>query len=94
MGRWGTSEPTLGIPVTWSQICGAKLLVEAALANYVVEPSYGTHFMHNITSLNVGYFSVGARDDLVDWSWLANSRRLRRLSLSGTSAQPSRCPSR
>ena len=43
----------------------------STLSNYAVEPSYGTHFMHNITALNVGYFSVGGRDDLVDWSWLA-----------------------
>lgn len=70
MGRWGTNEPSLGIPVRWSQICGAKLLVEVSRSDYRVDPSYGTHFMQNITSLNLGYFCMNGHNDGIDWEWL------------------------
>lgn len=57
-GRWGSSDPWLGIPVKWSQISNARILVELALDNYKVEPSQGTHFFQNLTSFGVGYFSI------------------------------------
>ncbi|MDR2465916.1 MAG: phosphoenolpyruvate synthase [Prevotellaceae bacterium] len=57
-GRWGSSDPALGIPVKWAQISAARLIIEAGLENYRVEPSQGTHFFHNITSFKVGYFTV------------------------------------
>lgn len=57
-GRWGSSIPTLGIPVKWPQIAGAKLIVEAALPGYKIDPSQGTHFFQNLTSFGVGYFTV------------------------------------
>ena len=57
-GRWGSSDYALGIPVRWPQISGARLIVESALKNYRIEPSQGTHFFQNLTSMGVGYFTV------------------------------------
>jgi len=72
-GRWGSSDPALGIPVRWSDISGSRLIVEASLDNYHVEPSQGTHFFHNLTSFGVGYFTInpssadaGYRSDILD----------------------------
>lgn len=62
-GRWGSSDHALGIPVKWAQIAGARLLVEAALPGYAVEPSQGTHFFQNLTSFGVGYFNVNPSKD-------------------------------
>ena len=60
-GRWGTSDPALGIPVRWADISAARVIVEAAVGNYRIEPSQGTHFFQNLTSFGVGYFTVDAR---------------------------------
>jgi hypothetical protein len=70
-GRWGTSDPWLGIPVKWGQICGAKVVIEATRPGMVVEPSQGSHFFHNITSFRVSYFYVhhGLKPG-IDWAWL------------------------
>ena len=57
-GRLGSSDPWLGIPVGWAQICNARVIVESGLKNFQVEPSQGTHFFHNITSLNIAYFTI------------------------------------
>ncbi len=57
-GRWGSSDPWLGVPVKWPNISGAKVIVEAGLQNFRVEPSQGTHFFQNLTSMGVGYFTV------------------------------------
>ena len=57
-GRWGSSDPALGVPVRWPQIAGARLIVEAAMKGFAVEPSQGTHFFQNLTSFGVGYFTV------------------------------------
>jgi len=57
-GRWGSSDPWLGIPVKWSQISAARLIVESGLENYRIDPSQGTHFFQNLTSFNVGYFTI------------------------------------
>ena len=57
-GRWGSSDPWLGIPVKWPHISGARLIVEEGLKGYNVDPSQGTHFFQNLTSLGVGYFTV------------------------------------
>lgn len=57
-GRWGSRIPSLGIPVKWSQISEARLIVEAGLDKYRIEASQGTHFFQNLTSFHVGYFSV------------------------------------
>lgn len=57
-GRWGSSDPWLGIPVKWPHISMARVIVEAGLPNYRVDPSQGTHFFQNLTSFGVGYFTV------------------------------------
>jgi len=70
-GRWGSSDPWLGIPVDWGQICGARVIVEATLPTMNVDPSQGSHFFHNISSFKVSYFSVRYdRDKPIDWEWL------------------------
>ena len=72
-GRWGSSDPWLGIPVKWPAISAAKVIVEAGLQNYRVDPSQGTHFFQNLTSFGVGYFTINDylgdgiyRHDLLD----------------------------
>jgi CheY-like chemotaxis protein len=57
-GRWGSSDPWLGIPTKWSHISNARVIVESGLPNYRIEPSQGTHFFQNITSFRVGYFTI------------------------------------
>ena len=57
-GRWGSSDSALGIPVAWTDIASARLIVEASQSGYRIEPSQGTHFFQNLTSLGVGYFTV------------------------------------
>jgi hypothetical protein len=57
-GRWGTRDRFLGIPVAWPQISNAKVIVEVALADFHPDASLGSHFFHNVTSMNIGYFSI------------------------------------
>lgn len=57
-GRWGSSDPWLGIPVKWPHISASKVIVEVALKNYHIDPSQGTHFFQNLTSFGVGYFTI------------------------------------
>ena len=59
-GRWGSSDYWLGVPVKWPHISAAKVIVEAGLTNYRIDPSQGTHFFQNLTSFGVGYFTVNA----------------------------------
>jgi hypothetical protein len=72
-GRWGSSQASLGIPVDWSQISGAKAIVEATLPEMNVELSQGSHFFHNLSSFRASYFMV--RHDgpfSIDWNWLTH----------------------
>ena len=73
VGRWGSADPLLGIPVTWEQISGAKVIVEAGFRDFKVQPSQGTHFFQNLVASNVGYFTANPEigDGFVDWDWLA-----------------------
>lgn len=57
-GRWGSSDPWLGVPVKWAQISAARLIIESGLENFRIDPSQGTHFFQNLTSFNVGYFTI------------------------------------
>ncbi len=57
-GRWGSTDPWLGVPVKWSHIAAARIIVEAGLENYRIDPSQGTHFFQNLTSFGVGYFTI------------------------------------
>ncbi len=74
VGRWGSSDPSLGIPVGWSQICGARVIVEAGLRDLKVAPSQGTHFFQNLAACNVGYLTVNPEsgEGFLDWDWLAS----------------------
>jgi CheY-like chemotaxis protein len=76
VGRWGSADPWLGIPVMWDDIWGAKVIVESDLLDLAVAPSQGTHFFQNITALKVGYFTVNstAKGGFVNWKWLAAKR--------------------
>ncbi len=75
-GRWGSSDPNLGIPVRWAQISGARLIVESGLSDYRVDPSQGTHFFQNITSFRVGYFTINTfiNEGYIDFDYL-NSQK-------------------
>ena len=72
-GRWGSSDPWLGIPVKWPQISAARLIVESGLSHYRIDPSQGTHFFQNLTSFRVGYFTINPfnKDGFFDLDYLA-----------------------
>lgn len=71
-GRWGTRDQYLGLPVVWSQISNAKIIVEISLENYPLDSSLGSHFFHNVTSMNIGYLSVldTSVTDFIKWNIL------------------------
>jgi CheY-like chemotaxis protein len=73
VGRWGSTDPWLGIPVTWDQIAGARVIVESGFRDFRVTPSQGSHFFQNLTSFQVGYFTVNADfgEGFIDWDWIA-----------------------
>jgi len=73
VGRWGSNDPWLGIPVAWDQVSGARVIVEAGFRDMRVTPSQGSHFFQNLTAFRVGYFTVNpdTREGFVDWDWLA-----------------------
>jgi len=70
-GRWGSSDPWLGIPVNWGQVCGAKVIVEATKPTMNIEISQGAHFFHNLNSFDVSYFCVPHSGEYtINWDWL------------------------
>ncbi len=71
-GRWGSSDSWLGVPVKWPAISGARVIVECGLTNYRIDPSQGTHFFQNLTSLGVAYFTVNPyrNDGIFDEAYL------------------------
>ena len=75
-GRWGSRDRFLGIPVTWPQISLAKVIVEVSLPDFHPDASLGSHFFHNVTSMNVGYFSVNQNSDQdkVYWEKIRNQQ--------------------
>ncbi|HRW63471.1 MAG TPA: phosphoenolpyruvate synthase, partial [Bacteroidales bacterium] len=75
-GRWGSSDPNLGIPVKWANISQARLIVEAGQENYRIDPSQGTHFFQNLTSFRVGYFTVNPyiNDGYYDLEYIMNQK--------------------
>jgi len=72
-GRWGSSDPWLGIPVRWPQISASRVIVESGLENYRIDPSQGTHFFQNLTSFQVGYFTINSyiKDGFYDLDYLS-----------------------
>ncbi len=81
VGRWGSLDPLLGIPVKWEHISGAKVIVETGFKDLNVTPSQGSHFFHNLTSFRVAYFTVTA-DDFLDWKWLLAQKPLEHLKFT------------
>jgi hypothetical protein len=73
VGRWGSNDPWLGIPVEWDEISGARAIVEAGFRDFRVTPSQGSHFFQNLTAFQIGYFTVNpdAGEGSVDWPWLS-----------------------
>ncbi len=87
-GRWGSADHWLGIPVTWQHIAGVNSIVEASVKNLKADPSQGSHFFHNITSLGIGYLTVRPeKGDVINWQWLSRlsvveeTRHIRHVSL-------------
>jgi len=79
-GRWGTRDRFIGIPVVWPQISNAKVIVEVSLPNFHLDASLGSHFFHNVTSMNVGYFSInqGSMDGSIFWEKLRKQETITR----------------
>jgi hypothetical protein len=73
VGRWGSLDPWLGIPVSWDMISGANVIVETGFKDFKVTPSQGSHFFQNITSFRIGYFTINSIQEqggFIDWDWL------------------------
>jgi len=70
-GRWGSADRWLGIPVSWADICGVGAMVETSSSALKADPSQGSHFFHNITTLGITYATV-SEDDFIDWNWLTS----------------------
>ncbi|HDP95516.1 MAG TPA: hypothetical protein ENN40_09180 [Candidatus Aminicenantes bacterium] len=86
-GRWGSSDPWLGVPVNWGRISGARAMVESTPAGGHVDLSQGSHFFHNLTNLKIPFFSIRYGRDFLDWEWLdkqeaeTETRHIRHLHL-------------
>jgi hypothetical protein len=74
-GRWGSADPWLGIPVEWEEISKAQAIIEVGLKDQPIDPSFGSHFFQNLTSLRIGYFTIDPKmkDDFIDHDWLKSS---------------------
>jgi CheY-like chemotaxis protein len=74
VGRWGSNDPWLGIPVEWDDLSGARIIVEAGFRDFRITPSQGSHFFQNLTAFQTGYFTVNpdAGEGFIDWDWLAS----------------------
>ena len=79
-GRWGSSDPWLGIPVNWEQITNAKSIIEIGIDKLNPDPSFGSHFFQNLTSLMISYFTLGYRDykKNIDWNWLKKQNHIKK----------------
>jgi hypothetical protein len=73
-GRWGTSDRWLGIPIKWDQISAARVIIEVDYGDFVVEPSFGTHFFQNLITFAIGYLTINSssRYNFFDWDWLGS----------------------
>ncbi len=80
-GRWGSEDPWLGIPVQWADISGVGAIVETMSDELKAEPSQGSHFFHNLASLEISYLCVtDAAPDRIDWQWLTSQPVTRQAS--------------
>ena len=72
-GRWGSADPWLGIPVRWADISGASVIVETTHDSFTADPSQGSHFFHNMTSLGMSYLNItGGSRDFIKSSWFSS----------------------
>jgi hypothetical protein len=72
-GRWGSADRWLGIPVSWAEICGVGAMVETSSPELRAEPSQGSHFFHNISTLGINYVTVTDKgEDFLNWNWLTS----------------------
>ena len=80
IGRWGSADPWLGIPVMWDEISGARAIVETGFKEIKVAPSQGTHFFQNLNAFQVGYFTVNVHNDreFLDREWLNSQKACKR----------------
>ncbi len=69
-GRWGSADPWLGIPVIWSDIAGAKAIIETPVKERIIEPSQGSHFFHDMVSSQVGYLITQSKTSILNWDYL------------------------
>jgi hypothetical protein len=76
-GRWGSADRWLGIPVNWNDISGVGAVIETSIENFKADPSQGSHFFHNITSLGISYLTTSHNGvDFIDWKWLLSLPRI------------------
>jgi len=82
VGRWGSLDPWLGIPVTWDQISGAAAIVESGFNDFNVTPSQGSHFF--LTSFKIGYFTVNtvSKVGFINWDWLLNQSPVEKMKFT------------
>ena len=78
-GRWGSTDPWLGIPVSWRQISKAKLIIEIGIESLPIDPSFGSHFFQNLTSLHIGYLTIDQKNktELIDEDWLSKEEKIK-----------------
>jgi len=71
-GRWGSADPWLGVPINWQQISHAKIIIEIGHKSFPVDPSFGSHFFQNLTSLHIGYLTIDNKNnnDFINDTWL------------------------
>ena len=77
-GRWGSLDPWLGIPIDWEQITNAKSIIEIGIDSFNPDPSFGSHFFQNLTSLRIGYFTIEKKlyKNNIDWNWLKKQKHI------------------
>ena len=81
-GRWGTADPWLGVPINWGDITNAKVIMEVGLDELNPDPSFGSHFFQNLTSLRIGYFTIVKKfhKKYIDWNWLKAQKSIKKLN--------------
>lgn len=80
-GRWGTRDRFIGIPVNWEDISNARVIIETELSNLPLDSSQGTHFFHNVVTMNIGYFTIlKSNNAFIDWKWLIKQKMVEKKS--------------